>query len=448
MLVKNGNWKDFSKFNEFVKEGNIRLQNARLIPLLKTGDEQALTSIFLSSLKLIKEFRKKVFSDIKLKNSGKIYYFTEVCFKDIDDGSIFDGVILVVSKGKVVDSAIIEVKNDKNKIDAQQIQRYYDLAKSLGFSKVVTISNEFVSAPDVSVVKINYLSKNTKLFHLSWTYIQTLGQLLLFDNEDDIEDVDQIELMKEVLHYMSDSRSGVNGFNQMSNGWTQVSDDIRNMKKSNPENLHDAVMSWHQEEIDMKLMLSRHLGIIVTSRNEDPKIKLKNNINKLKTKNYLSTSLSVKGAVSNIDIKAEFERRMLQMSVEITPNLNYKTFEGRLNSLNRQIKKMDSELLNHLTITGKVFKSPNPIIETYKDYDNFYNEDFKKKDVRKFVLTVNQSLGGSFKSKKKFVVLIEDLLKDFYEDIVQNLVSYVPPPPTMKKEVKTVIEDVVEKDVE
>ena len=34
-------------------------------------------------------------------------------------------------------------------------------------------------------------------------------------------------------------------------------------------------------------------SIAKTSRNEDPKIKLKNNINKLKTKNYLSTSLSV-----------------------------------------------------------------------------------------------------------------------------------------------------------
>ena len=56
---------------------------------------------------------------------------------------------------------------------------------------------------------------------------------------------------------------------------------------------------------------------------------------------------------------------MLQMSVEIIPNLNYKTFEGRLNSLNRQIKKMDDQkLLNHLTITGKVFKSPTPITET------------------------------------------------------------------------------------
>jgi len=122
MKVKNENWKEFDAFNDFVKLGNIKLQNARLIPLLKTGDEQALTSIFLTSLKLIKEFRDKIFSDVKLKRNGKIYYFTEVCFEDIDKGSFFDGLILVVSKGKVIDSAIIEVKNKQNPIEAEQIQ--------------------------------------------------------------------------------------------------------------------------------------------------------------------------------------------------------------------------------------------------------------------------------------------------------------------------------------
>ena len=133
------------------------------------------------------------------------------------------------------------------------------------------------------------------------------------------------------------------------------------------------------------------------------------------------------------------------MSVEITPNLGYKTFDGRLNSLNRQLKKMESDMLNHLTITARVYQSPTPIVETYADYDNFYNEDFKKKDVRRFILTVNQSLGGSFKSKKKFVTLIEGMLKSFYEDIVQNLITYIPKPPTMKKENKKDIESVVEK---
>ena len=445
MKVYKENWKKFDAFNDFVTAGNIELQNARLIPVLKTGDEQALTSIFLSSLKLIKEFRDKIFSDVKLKRSGKIYYFTEVCFKDIDKSSYFDGLILVVSSGKIVDSAIIEVKNDKNPIDAEQIQRYYDIAKVLGISKVITISNEFVATPEHTIVKIKNLWKTTKLFHLSWTYIQTLGQLLLFDNDDNIVDVDQIEIMEEVLHYMADPRSGVNGFNQMSDGWTKVSEDVRNMMKSEPVDLENAVVSWHQEEIDMKLMLSRHLGVVVKSKNEDPIKKIARNIQKLKKDNYLSTSLEIKNAPSNIEIKAEFERRMLHMSVEITPNLGYKTFDGRLNSLNRQLKKMESDMLNHLTITARVYQSPTPIVETYADYDNFYNEDFKKKDVRRFILTVNQSLGGSFKSKKKFVTLIEGMLKSFYEDIVQNLITYIPKPPTMKKENKKDIESVVEK---
>ena len=40
-------------FDTFVKEGQIKVQPARLIPALKTGDEMALTSIFLSFLQLL-----------------------------------------------------------------------------------------------------------------------------------------------------------------------------------------------------------------------------------------------------------------------------------------------------------------------------------------------------------------------------------------------------------
>ena len=448
MKVKNENWKKFDVFNDFVKAGNIKLQNARLIPLLKTGDEQALTSIFLSSLKLIREFRNKIFNDIKLKRNGKIYYFTEVCFEDIDKGSIFDGLILVVSGGKIVDSAIIEVKNDKNPIVAEQIQRYYEVAKSLRINKVVTISNEFVANPENSIVKIKNISAKSKLFHLSWTYVKTIGQLLLFKNEDDIKDEDQVEIMKEVMHYMSDSRSGVNGFNQMSEGWSKVSEDIRNMKQSDKNDLENAVVSWHQEVEDLKLMLSRHLGVTVKSRTHNPIKKLAADIQILKKENCLSTSLEIKHAPSNIEIKAEFERRMIQMSVEIIPDLDYKTLEGRLNALDRQLKKIESDMLNHLTITLKVYQSPTPLVEAYKDFENFYDESLKKKDVRKIILTVNHSLLSSFKSRKKFVTLLEDMLKSFYKDIVQNLTTYVPKAPVMKKDSDELIDAVTEKSLD
>ena len=40
-----------------VDSGKLKLSQARLIPAIKVGDEMALTAIFLSSLRLIKEFR-------------------------------------------------------------------------------------------------------------------------------------------------------------------------------------------------------------------------------------------------------------------------------------------------------------------------------------------------------------------------------------------------------
>ena len=54
-------------FDLFVQNGQIKLQRANLIPTLKTGDEMALTSIFLSTVKLVKEYRDGIFKSIKLK---------------------------------------------------------------------------------------------------------------------------------------------------------------------------------------------------------------------------------------------------------------------------------------------------------------------------------------------------------------------------------------------
>ena len=44
----------FDEYLELVDLGKIKHSQARLIPALKTGDELALTSIFLSSLRLVR----------------------------------------------------------------------------------------------------------------------------------------------------------------------------------------------------------------------------------------------------------------------------------------------------------------------------------------------------------------------------------------------------------
>ena len=51
------------EFDYFVGTKQIKVQPARLIPALKTGDEMALSSIFLSSVKLVKEYRDTIFKE-------------------------------------------------------------------------------------------------------------------------------------------------------------------------------------------------------------------------------------------------------------------------------------------------------------------------------------------------------------------------------------------------
>ena len=69
-----------SVFHEHLSKGDIQARKARLIPTYKVGDELALASIFLACVRMVKEFREKIFSDIKFGKAGQQYYFTEVVF--------------------------------------------------------------------------------------------------------------------------------------------------------------------------------------------------------------------------------------------------------------------------------------------------------------------------------------------------------------------------------
>jgi hypothetical protein len=214
-----------SEFDLMVKQPDslIQLRPARLIPTIKTGDEMALTSIFLSTLRLVKEFRDSIFKEIKLSRNGRNYFYTEVCFPKIDKSRI-DGLILVTKKDIITEAALIEVKSGKDEIQEPQIKKYIETAKKLKINTLLTISNQFVSSPEQSPIKISTGKFN--LFHLSWSRIITLGHLLLFDNDNDIQDDDQVEILKEAFHYMESPKAGISGFIQMK-GWKELSQNIR-----------------------------------------------------------------------------------------------------------------------------------------------------------------------------------------------------------------------------
>jgi len=421
---------EFDKFIN-VSEG-IFLRSAKLIPFINPGKEEALTSVFLSSLKLIKEFREDILASIGIRigKSGKIFVYTEINFPNDIENRI-DGLIIIVKGGTIKDAALLELKNGKDEIKEEQIKRYLEVAKCYGIPRLITISNQFVSSPTQFPISIKS-SKNVDLFHLSWSYILTLAQILLFKNDKNIEDEDQAAIMNEVVDYFEHNKSGVCGFTQMKPGWKSVVDKHKAGIELKYEDcdVKEAVESWMQEERDMALILSRNLGLLVKSGES----KFKNNfvaridrdIKKIVEKKVLTSTLRVEGAVSDITINVHFGRRCVEMTVIINPPRNKKSI-GQLGWLKKQLEKCRNKcekkyesIINELHIGVRLKKSNH--------FDRFHlskleerAEDYKKKEIREFRVVQVKDFGGKFSAQKKFVETIEKMLLDYYECVVQYL---------------------------
>ena len=154
-----------SEFDEFIKNGELQIREARLIPFSKPGDEMALTSVILSSLRLIKEFRKKILSDAKMMIGGQIYVFTEIVFSQFPELRV-DGLLIIVKGGIIKDAALFEMKNGSNDIEQEQIEDYLKIAKTYDIPKLITVSNQFVSEPTQSPINTKP-PKNIGLYHFS-----------------------------------------------------------------------------------------------------------------------------------------------------------------------------------------------------------------------------------------------------------------------------------------
>lgn len=425
------------EFEAFRSAGQIHAQEARLIPTLKTGDEMALTSIFLSAVKLVKEYRDGLFRELKLGKAGRVYYYTEVSFPGIDKSRI-DGLVMIVVKGVVKEAAFFEMKSKASGIERSQVETYLKIAKQLGVQRMVTVSNEFVADPSHSPVKVR-VPKGVLLFHFSWTYLMTRGQLLLFKNEHNIKDEDQVEIMREALAYFESPLSGVSGYVQMKPGWKQLVDSVRAQKplKVSDSYIEDAVVSWHEEEKDMALILSQKLGVLVrsTPRNADS---VKNDIRRLVKHNYITGRLSVKDSVSDIKVVAELERRIVSMSVKITPPMDKGT-KGKVSWLDRQLdmcNKRSPDVFGRCTtdiwVEADVKYARENVKVSYSELEMIAS-GADGREIQAFHVMLSRGFGSNMGSNKKFIELIEQMVLEYYEGIVQHMTNWNRPAPKLSR---------------
>lgn len=429
----------FKDFQNIIKENKlIHAQPANLIPIYKIGDEKPLTSIFLSSLILIDEFSKAILSKTSLSKGGKIYVYTEVNFTEIKESQP-DGLVLIVKSGIIKDAALFEVKNKNVVLKEEQILRYFEIAKKYKIQKFITISNQFVSTPTQTPLNLR-VPKDIELFHLSWSDILTEARILLYDNETNIKDPDQIKIMNEIVNYFENPSSGVTGFTTMKPGWKNISQKFRtgsNISKKDPD-AYEAVSSWLQETQDMALLLSRKIGAKVYTGKSKYKYNLNLRINEevenlIKNK-ILISHLNIKKVNIDIKVSAHFVRGMIKLEVNLTPP-DDRQIKAQITWINKQIMKCmknEPELFLKFNDEIKLYiylknhRSPkdfklDQIDEAWKKLKNY--------DIKAFGIVQEKDIPRNFDSSKKFVEIIEEMLIDYYKGIIQYLEKWQKPNP-------------------
>ena len=226
----------------------------------------------------------------------------------------------------------------------------------------------------------------------------------------------------------------------MKPGWTDIVNKINvgTNIRLNDDSLDDTIGSWLEEERDMSLILSRRLGSIVHS----VKKQFKNNLNRrieyekrfLIKNNHLESVLNIEGVVSSIVVRPHFDRRNIEMGVQLDAPLDRGT-KAQLTWVKNQfkhLKKKNPESYTNierelkLEIWLKFFK--NPILIDVNALDEIFYS-IKDKEIKSFNILQIKYLGKKFESRKGFVQFIENMLLEYYQVIVQHLKKWQKPAP-------------------
>lgn len=418
----------YSEFTQMITTGEISAQPARLIPILK--DEMALTSIFLSGLRLINEFQKFILSETDSKN-GKIYVYTEVDFKKSVKGfestARIDGLLIVVKGENIVDSTIFEMKAAKQ-LEVAQIEKYIELAKCLQIPRIVTIANNVTASSGQFPLDVKAI-KAVKLMHFSWEYVYTVAHMFLNKKVPKIEDNDQRELMAEISIYLENSKSAVKLIPDMTNTWTTLVEKINSKLdiRDTDDFVKSSLENWCQIEGHLCLALSRSVGEFVEAGHrkfqDNWKGKMLVDGQDLIKEKHLSTFFNVKGAASNIDFKMDFGSKCYEMIISLKapegkPTKSQITwFKGQLEGCTKK-KDVKLDFKNRVFIEVEIKNTSKSNRYQYGDFDKIQT-DFKDREIRGFKIGYIETMDG-FKVKKVLTDL-ECMLVNFYSDIVQNV---------------------------
>lgn len=427
-------------------------KKARLFPLnnLRLTDEVNTTSILLSSLCAIKEFREAVFKEIGIgtitNKTVKLHPYVEILpkkEKDRPDGLIF----LTTGKAQNVDySFLFEVKT-KGVLEKNQIEKYIQCTKDCKIDYLITISNAFVTTPEMTPVPDLKNKKN--LFHFSWKFLATILHNVI---DNGIADEDQVFIAKELLIFL-DNHPDIQNFNRMHEAWNN---DAREISKTNigkfiPKKkfndiLDRVCLSWIQEEKDICLKLqkeyNKQLSLNILA---DEKSNLNKRIENYRKAIETTKILEAKYIINCLNSKyfKNTKDRFFNISLnfnnhEVRNELNLPAFNGKSNKT--QITEL-LKLLDKLQVgeEDKIFIEPvikgnkslgkvsYKALKEHKDFNSkpyeLFNESLMSKaEIKYFCIFASKEIdSNNFYSPTKVIEQIDMLTMAFFKNIVNQL---------------------------
>ena len=419
-------FKDLYQVFKYTNQEEFENKRSRLFPNGNSDNEVATTSIFLSSLCAVKEYREELLSEIgvkKIRNQNvNLYAYTEL--ENITSEERPDG-LLVVTSGKlnpIIEWAcFVEVKVGSNLLEESQVDRYATFAREVGINNIITISNELVTCPLDGPIKLRKRSFN--LYHWSWAFLKVSALRLIRSNA--IEDEDHIFILQELRKFI-DGHKRLNNYVNMGKDWKDAVTKVHSHsveQKIDIDSLEHIVDSYIQEEKDISLQLTAksgiHIELITKGDRKEAVAKM------LQTKKIITSQFMLdKDKNNSFFIDIDFIRQEVRCYTHITVS------RGKAQAQTTKLIKLfeddsgytDDILVNAFYIRNRSNYSDTSLAslleEKYQSEPYGVIDKSLGDEIKFFEVKTRDLLGRDFKSTKNFIVKLESVAYRFLTQVV------------------------------
>ncbi len=413
---------------------------ARLIPIsgIRGAEEQERrgTSALLAVLTAVHEFQRELLKPLGAP-AGKVSAYCEVPFELADKKKVrVDGVIRVV-RGKRTWTLLVEVKTGKSELGVEQIENYLDVVRQEKFDGLLTISNQLVAVYGQHPVDINKVRYGKmSLHHISWARILATARRV--NDHIGVNDQEQAWILRELIRYLDHDESGAKSFEDMGPAWNPVRTGLRQgTLQPGDEDAERLAVRWEHLLQHLSLRLAAGLGKDVhpvLSRREVQKPSIRTNAlsKQLASQGTLSGAISIPNTVAHLSISANLNSMDASVSVEVdAPEAGRAT--TRLNWLVRQLKAAPDSLRIDIAFERTQFRASDLLGNVRSNPKTVLAGTDRA--PRSFTVAEIRRVGSKRRAGSgNFIKDMEQLVDEFYREVVQGLKAWTPPAPKLADE--------------